>query len=86
MRQKFITQCSGFILQNVTVLLQSVATVLQNMTAIRKCDAYHNLYPYNRQTLQEQFSSFRFSLLLKISKVGNSLQISETASHINGSR
>ena len=86
MRQKFITKCSGFILQNVTVLLQSVATVLQNMTVIRKCDVYHNFYPYNRQILQEQFSSFRFSLLLKISKVGNFLQISETASHINGSR
>ena len=50
----FITKCyrsslhntSGFLLQNVTVLLQISTISLQNATVITKCDIYYKLRLY----------------------------------------
>ena len=43
MRQKFITKCVGYLLQNTTVLLQNATVITNCDDLIKKCDSYYKM-------------------------------------------
>ena len=43
MRQKFITKCVGFLLQNASVLLQNAAVITNCDDFITKCNSYSKM-------------------------------------------
>ena len=43
MRQKFITKCFSFLLQNATVLLQNATVITNCDNFITECDSYYKM-------------------------------------------
>ena len=69
MRQKFITKCVCFLLQNETVLLQNAKVIINCDNFITKCDFYYKLRQYNaNKRAHDAKRSFCVCLMKKAKK------------------
>ena len=57
MRQKFITKCVSFLLQNTIVLLQNATVITTSNDFIIKCDSYYKVRRFFKPNSKNKESS-----------------------------